>query len=172
LPVFNYGSFSQITIPTSKPPSHCSNSLTESQPRYGEASKIGTTGIAAKGSKDLEGYLHLQTHVPKQNTFIVKQFYSISYPLFDEVKQQHNALNEPGLEQNFKEDPNFLKCHLSFTTSNVSNLTHKEDDASPFIFVIWIPIKQKTCKLVEDKFEVHGGEFIFPDDPCGIILWG
>ncbi|KNZ63562.1 hypothetical protein VP01_11282g1, partial [Puccinia sorghi] len=48
------------------------------------ASKIGITGIAAKVAKDPDGYCELQSHVPEQNTFIGKRFYSVSSPLFDE----------------------------------------------------------------------------------------
>ncbi|KNZ60428.1 hypothetical protein VP01_15567g1, partial [Puccinia sorghi] len=81
LSILNYRSFSQITIPTSKPTSHFSNSLSEYQPGYEEASKIGITGIAAKVTKDPDGYCKLQSHVPEQNTFIGQRFYSVSSPL-------------------------------------------------------------------------------------------
>ncbi|KNZ57871.1 hypothetical protein VP01_2051g1 [Puccinia sorghi] len=84
---------------------------------YEEASKIGITGIAAKVAKDPDRYCKLQSHVPEQNTFI--------------VKKQHNALKAPGLEPNFKEDPNGFTCHLSLTISNFANLPQKDDDASP-----------------------------------------
>ncbi|KNZ50446.1 hypothetical protein VP01_4422g3, partial [Puccinia sorghi] len=67
---------------------------------------------------------------------------------------------------NFKEYPDGFTCHLSFSISNFGNKPHKENDASPFTFVMWIPIKQTTGNLVEEKFEVKGGEFIFPDDSC------
>ena len=139
---------------------------------YETASKIGTTGIAAKVAKDPEGYRQLQTLVPEQNTFIGERFYSVSGPLFEEVKQQHNALNAPGLEPNFKEDPNGFTSHLSFTISNFANTPHKDDDASPFSFVMWIPIDQTTGNLIEKDFAVQGGEFVFPDDSCGINFAG
>ncbi|KNZ50101.1 hypothetical protein VP01_459g1, partial [Puccinia sorghi] len=51
---------------------------------YEEASKIGITGIAANVAKDPDRYCELQSHFPEQNTFIGKQFYSLSCPLFDE----------------------------------------------------------------------------------------
>ncbi|KNZ63117.1 hypothetical protein VP01_1186g5 [Puccinia sorghi] len=35
-------------------------------------------------------------------------------------------------------------CHLSFTISKFANKPHKDNDASPFKFLIWIPIKQTT----------------------------
>ncbi|KNZ60410.1 hypothetical protein VP01_1558g3 [Puccinia sorghi] len=91
----------------------------------------------------------LQTHVHEQKNFIAKKLYSISFPLSNEVKQQHNALKAPGLGPNFKEDLN-------------------DDDSSPFTFFMWIPIKQTTGNLVEDNFEVQGGEFIFLEYSCGI----
>ncbi|KNZ62106.1 hypothetical protein VP01_13131g1, partial [Puccinia sorghi] len=72
--------------------------------RYEEASKIGITGIAEKVAKDPDGYCKLPSHFPKKNTFISKQSYSVSGPLFDELKKQNNALKAPGLEPNFKED--------------------------------------------------------------------
>ncbi|KNZ45172.1 hypothetical protein VP01_8415g1, partial [Puccinia sorghi] len=78
----------------------------------------------------------------------------------------------PGLEPNFKEDPNAFTFHLSFTISNFANKPHKENDASPFTFFMWIPIKQTTGNLVEENFEVKGGEFVFPDDSCGIKFSG
>ncbi|KNZ48153.1 hypothetical protein VP01_5873g2, partial [Puccinia sorghi] len=112
---------------------------------YEEESKIGITGIAAKFAKDPDGYCKLQSHVPKQNNFIG---------------------NCPGLEPNFTEDPEGFTCHLSFTISNFSNKPHKDNDSSPFTFVMWIPIEQTTGNLVEEKFEVKGGEFVFPDDSC------
>ncbi|KNZ55769.1 hypothetical protein VP01_2589g4 [Puccinia sorghi] len=37
---------------------------------------------------------------------------------------------------------------------------------------MWIPIKQITGNLVEENFEVKGGEFVFPDDSCGINFSG
>ncbi|KNZ56837.1 hypothetical protein VP01_2305g2, partial [Puccinia sorghi] len=96
LSVFNYGSFSQITIQMSKPTHHCSNSLSESQPGYEEVLKMCIMGIAAKVTKYPEGYCKLQRHFPEQN--IGKGCYSFSSPLFDEVKKQQNALGAPGLE--------------------------------------------------------------------------
>ena len=128
-------------------------------------------GIAAKVAKDPEGYCELQSQVPEQKTFLGKQFYLVSGPLFDEVKKQHNALKAHGLEPKFKEDPEDFTCHLSFTISNFAKKTHKDNDASPFTFVMWIPIKQTTGNLVEENFEVKGGEFLFPDS-CGVDFSG
>ncbi|KNZ63195.1 hypothetical protein VP01_11756g1, partial [Puccinia sorghi] len=67
---------------------------------------------------------------------------------------------------------NGFTCHLSFTISNFANKPHKDNDASPFNFVMWIPIKQTTGNLVEENFEVKGDEFVFPDDSCGIKFSG
>ncbi|KNZ49551.1 hypothetical protein VP01_4943g1 [Puccinia sorghi] len=64
------------------------------------------------------------------------------------------------------EDPDGFTCHLSFNISKFSNLPHKDNDASPFTFFMWIPIEQATGNLVEENFEVKGGEFVFPDDSC------
>ncbi|KNZ64096.1 hypothetical protein VP01_10677g1, partial [Puccinia sorghi] len=79
-------------------------------------------------------------------------------------KKQHNALKALGLEPNFKEDPEGFTCHLSFTISNFSNKPQKNNDASPFTFFMWIPIKQTTGNFFEENFEVKGGEFVFLDD--------
>ncbi|KNZ63931.1 hypothetical protein VP01_10837g2, partial [Puccinia sorghi] len=63
-----------------------------------------------------------------------------------------------------------LAVLLAIYPSLSPNLPKNEDnDASPFI---WIPIKQTTCNLVEEKFEVKGGEFVFPDESCGINFSG
>ncbi|KNZ52889.1 hypothetical protein VP01_340g9 [Puccinia sorghi] len=121
---------------------------------YESSSQIGTTGIAAKFEKDPEGYFQLQTHFHEQKHFIGNKFCSVSGALFDEFKKKHNSPNAPGLEPNFKEDPNGFTCHLSFSMSNYSNLLHKGDDTSPFTFFMWIQIEQTTGNLVEDKFEV------------------
>ncbi|KNZ52392.1 hypothetical protein VP01_3597g1, partial [Puccinia sorghi] len=40
--------------------------------------------MAAEVTKDPDRYCELQSHVPEQNTFIGKQFYSVLGPLFDE----------------------------------------------------------------------------------------
>ena len=37
---------------------------------------------------------------------------------------------------------------------------------------MWIPIEQTTGNLVEENFAVQGGEFVFPDDSCGINFSG
>ncbi|KNZ56399.1 hypothetical protein VP01_2412g4 [Puccinia sorghi] len=138
-------------IPTFQPKSHCSIYLSKSKSGYEISSKIGTTGIAEKVAKDQKGYRQLQT-LPEQNTFIGKQFYSVSVPLFKQFKQQHNSLNAPLLEPKFKEYPKVFTFHLSFTISNFSNLPHKEDDASLFTLVMWIPIEKTTDDLCGINF--------------------
>ncbi|KNZ49144.1 hypothetical protein VP01_5188g2 [Puccinia sorghi] len=85
---------------------------------YEEASKIGITGIAAKVSKDPDGYCKLQSHVPEQN------------------------------------------------------MKSRSYDASPLTSVMWIPIKHTIGNLVEENFEIKGGEFVFPDDSCSIKFSG
>ncbi|KNZ49871.1 hypothetical protein VP01_4731g1 [Puccinia sorghi] len=57
-------------------------------------------------------------------------------------------------------------CHLSFTISNLSKKERLDNDASPFIFLLWIPIEQNTVNLLKENFEVKGGQFLFPDDSC------
>ncbi|KNZ51589.1 hypothetical protein VP01_3896g1 [Puccinia sorghi] len=103
-----------------------------------------TQRIAEKFAKDPEGYSHKQT----------------------------NALNAPGLKPTFKEDPNCFTYHLSFIIPKFPKLPHKDNDASPFKFVIFTSIEQTTGNWVDDKFELQGGEFIFPDDSCGINFSG
>ncbi|KNZ62695.1 hypothetical protein VP01_1234g2 [Puccinia sorghi] len=68
-----------------------------------------------------------------------------------------------------KEDPTGFTFHLSFTISNCANLPHKDNNASPFTFVMWMPIKQTMGNLLEYKFEVQGGEFVFSDDSWSLM---
>ncbi|KNZ53076.1 hypothetical protein VP01_3350g1, partial [Puccinia sorghi] len=68
-------------------------------------------GRSAKVAKDPDRYCKLKSHAPEQNTFIGKQFYLVSSPLFDEIKKQHNALGTPRLEPNFNEN-SFILCFL------------------------------------------------------------
>ncbi|KNZ64483.1 hypothetical protein VP01_10234g1, partial [Puccinia sorghi] len=82
--IFNYGSFSKITIPMYQPTSHCSNSLSESHQANGPQNSGKMYSIATKVAKDPERYFKLQSHVPEQNNFIGKQCYSVFGPLFDE----------------------------------------------------------------------------------------
>ncbi|KNZ64697.1 hypothetical protein VP01_10037g1, partial [Puccinia sorghi] len=110
---------------------------------YEEVSQIGIIGIAAK-------------------------FYLVCGPLFDGVKKQHNTLGAPGLETS-----KILKVLLAIYCSlylSFPKRPHKDDDASHFTFIMRIPIQQTTGNLVEENFEVKGGEFVFPDDSCGITL--
>ncbi|KNZ47396.1 hypothetical protein VP01_6428g1, partial [Puccinia sorghi] len=202
LSVFNYGSFSQITISMSHPTSHCSNSLLKSQPvkwppifwedqqrsqriqtdiASSKAMFLNQTPSWANNSIELVDYLgEKKGSIYRVNDaekisaadFSWWKFYLVSGPLFDEFINPHNSLKSPGLESNFKENPDGFTCHLSFTISNFANKPHKEDDFSPFIFFMWIPIKQTTGNLVEENFEVKGGEFVFPDDSCGIKFSG
>ncbi|KNZ63669.1 hypothetical protein VP01_1115g1, partial [Puccinia sorghi] len=83
LSIFNYGSFSQITIPTSN---------LGWRKGYEEASKIGITGIAEKVAKDPDRYCKLQSHFPEKTPFIDKQFSLVHGPLYHEFNKQHNAL--------------------------------------------------------------------------------
>ena len=139
---------------------------------YEADTQIGIQGIAKKISRDQIGYEELQTHVPKVNEFIGERFRSVSVPLFEEVKKQHNLLQAPGLAPHFKDDPDGFTCHLSFTIGNFANLPHEDTDASPFSFVMWIPIKEDTGDIIESNFQVRGGEFVFPDNACGINFAG
>ncbi|KNZ44161.1 hypothetical protein VP01_944g5, partial [Puccinia sorghi] len=75
----------------------------------------------------------------------------------------------PGLEPNFKEDPDGFTFHLSFTISNFANKPHKDNDASPLTFFMWIPIKQTTSNLVEKNFEVKGELWSVPGKPLHIL---
>ncbi|KNZ63019.1 hypothetical protein VP01_11987g1 [Puccinia sorghi] len=98
------------------------------QKGHEQASKIGITGIAAKVTKDPDGYFKLQSHVPEQNTFIGKC----------------NTIL-------LKQDPDGFTCNLSFTISKFATKPHKEDDA-PFTFFMWIPIEHTTCNLGVNLF--------------------
>ncbi|KNZ44281.1 hypothetical protein VP01_9317g1 [Puccinia sorghi] len=80
------------------------------------------------------------------------------------------ALDESSQDE-IPEKPGFT-CHLSFTIANFSKKPHKDNDASPFKFFMWIPIKQTTGNFVEENFEVKGGEFLFSDDSCSIKFSG
>ncbi|KNZ50479.1 hypothetical protein VP01_4401g1, partial [Puccinia sorghi] len=60
---------------------------------------------------------------------ILQQFYLFSTmdPSLKELQshKQNSALQSPGLEPNFKEDPDSFTFHLSFTISNFSNKQRK-----------------------------------------------
>ncbi|KAH9442803.1 hypothetical protein Pst134EB_033152 [Puccinia striiformis f. sp. tritici] len=139
---------------------------------YEEDTTIATTGIAEKVSQDRLGYEDLQTHVPTLDTFISEQFQNLSQPLYNEVKEQFLSLNAPGLAPYFEENTDGFTCHLSFTLGNFSNASHTDHDASPYTFVTWLPINEKTGDLIEDKLEVTGGQFVFPRNGFGIDFTG
>ncbi|POW02528.1 hypothetical protein PSHT_12079 [Puccinia striiformis] len=139
---------------------------------YEEDTTIATTGIAEKVSQDRLGYEDLQTHVPTLDTFISERFQNLSQPLYDKVKEQFLTLNAPGLAPYFEENTDGFTCHLSFTLGNFSNASHTDHDASPYTFVTWLPINEKTGDLIEDKLEVTGGQFVFPRNGFGIDFTG
>ncbi|POV94090.1 hypothetical protein PSHT_12649, partial [Puccinia striiformis] len=70
------------------------------------------------------------------------------------------------------ENTDGFTCHLSFTLGNFSNASHTDRDASPYTFVTWLPINEKTGDLIEDKLEVTGGQFVFPRNGFGIDFTG
>ncbi|KNZ63844.1 hypothetical protein VP01_10955g1 [Puccinia sorghi] len=111
------GKLSTTTIPMSQPTSHF-------QSTYQNPNQSNSPLYAGK------------ICVHEQYTFIFKWFYLVSDPLFDEFKQQNDAHKKPGLEPNFKEEPDSFRCHLSFTISSFANLPHKDNNSSPFKFVI------------------------------------
>ncbi|KAI9609792.1 hypothetical protein KEM48_002743 [Puccinia striiformis f. sp. tritici PST-130] len=123
---------------------------------YEDDTTLATTGIAEKVSQDRLGYEDLQTHVPTVDTFLAERFQNLSQPLYEEVKEQFLTLNAPGLAPYFEENTDGFTCHLSFTLGNFSNASHTDHDASPYTFVTWLPINEKTGNLIEDKLEVTG----------------
>ncbi|KNF06644.1 hypothetical protein PSTG_00518 [Puccinia striiformis f. sp. tritici PST-78] len=139
---------------------------------YEEKTKIGITGSTEKVSLDRAAYEDLQTHVPTVNTFIGERFKNLSQPLYDEVRQQHRAVDAPGLAPHFERDPDGFTCHLSYTLGNFSNDSHTDRDASPFSFVTWLPINEKTGDLIEGDLNVSGGQFVFPRNGFGINFTG
>ncbi|KNF03159.1 hypothetical protein PSTG_03746 [Puccinia striiformis f. sp. tritici PST-78] len=128
------------------------------QKAFEEKTKICITGITGKVSFNRAAYEDLQTHVPTVNTFIGEQFKNLSQPLYDEVREQHHALDAPGLAPHFERDPDGFTCHLSYTLGNFANESHTNRDASPFSFVTWLPINKKTGDLIEGdlNWSVHG----------------
>ena len=139
---------------------------------YESCSKIGIQGIAAKVTRDPMGFKELQTQVPVIHDFIGKHFQSVSVPLFEEVKKQHNDLQAPALAPQFQPNPDGFTCHLSYTIGRFANRPHKDTDASPFSFVMWIPIEKDTGNIVDNHFQVKHGKFVFPDDLFGINFSG
>ncbi|PLW21367.1 hypothetical protein PCANC_03854 [Puccinia coronata f. sp. avenae] len=103
--------------------------------------KVSIQGISDKVKQDQLGFEDLQTHVPTINRFIGNCFQSFSQPLFDEVKKHHEELKAPGLAPHFERDPDSFTSHLSFTIGAFANTPHMDTDASPFSFVMWIPIE-------------------------------
>ena len=129
--------------------------------------KVGIQGISAKVRQDQLGFEDLQTHVLKIDNFIGDCFQSVSQPLFEEVKQNHQFLQAPVLAPHFRRDHKSFTSHLSFTIGAFANTPQIDTDASPFSFVMWIPIEKNTGNLVEENLQVKGGQFIFPGESCG-----
>jgi hypothetical protein len=115
----------------------------------------------AKTKVDIQGIVHKvrqdqvlvfedhQTHVPKIGNFIGDCFKSVSQTLFDKVQQQQGILKAPGLAPHFEGDCKSFTYHLSFTIGSFLNTPHMDTNASPFSFVMWIPIEKNTGILVE-----------------------
>jgi hypothetical protein len=133
---------------------------------------IGITGISEKVSQDPEGYEDLQAQVDDISRFVGKQFQALSRPLYEEVKSQHNELHAPGLTPLFESDPDTFTCHLSYTFDNFANKPHTDRDSSPYSFVTWLPINQRTGDLIEEELDGYGGEFVFPRHGFGINFSG
>jgi hypothetical protein len=124
-------------------------------------------GISAQVKQDQLGFEDLETHVPQIENFIGDCSQSASQPLFDKVKLHHQVLQAPGLAPHFERDDNSFTSHLFFTIGAFANTPHMDTNASPFSFVMWIPIKKDTGNLVEENLQVKGGQFIFPGESCG-----
>ncbi|PLW13378.1 hypothetical protein PCASD_19186 [Puccinia coronata f. sp. avenae] len=123
--------------------------------------KVGIQGISDKVKQDQLGFEDLQTHVPTINRFIGDHFQSVSQPLFDEVKKHHEELKAPGLAPHFKRDPDSFTSHLSFTIGAFANTPHMDTNASPFSFVMWIPIEKNTGNLVERNLQTNTHEWVY-----------
>ncbi|PLW18564.1 hypothetical protein PCASD_12792 [Puccinia coronata f. sp. avenae] len=123
--------------------------------------KVGIQGISDKVKQDQLGFEDLQTHVPKIDCFIGDRFQSVSQPLFDEVKKHHEELKAPGLAPHFERDPDSFTSHLSFTIGAFANTPHMDTNASPFSFVMWIPIEKNTGNLVERNLQTNTHEWVY-----------
>ncbi|KAA1097136.1 hypothetical protein PGTUg99_003749 [Puccinia graminis f. sp. tritici] len=139
---------------------------------FEEKSHLGITGIASKVAKDQEGWIKLFTETPWINDFLAQQFGDISLGMYREVKEQYDQQKAPSLTPFYMADPESFCGHLSFTFDNFYNKAHKDEDASPFRFAMWIPINKQTGKLVQENLQVEGGEFVFPEDGCAIDFSG
>jgi hypothetical protein len=139
---------------------------------YAENEIMGKPGIISKIKNDIDGYIKLQEDVPKINSFLAERFRAVSPPVFDKIKQQHQQLSAPSLDGYFQPDPNGFTSNLSFTYDNFFNKPHKDSDGTPYSIVMWIPIDKKTGKLVENDLQVKGGNFLLPEDGCGIDFNG
>ena len=121
------------------------------QKAFETKTKVGIQGISAKVRQDQLRFEDLQTHVPQIDNFIGDCFQSVSQPLFDKVKLHHQVLQAPGLAPHFQRDCKSFTSHLSFTIGTYKNTPHMDTNASPFSFVMWIPIKKNTGNLVEEN---------------------
>ncbi|POW05264.1 hypothetical protein PSHT_10868 [Puccinia striiformis] len=139
---------------------------------YEKNNKLGITAIGSKVAKDRAGFMRLYKEIPFVNDFLASRFRDVSLKMYHQVKSHHNQLNAPSLAPLFFADPNAFCCHLSFTFDNFYNKSHKDRDASPYSFVMWIPANKKTGKLIENDLQVEGGEFVFPNDGCAIDFSG
>ena len=119
--------------------------------------------------------MDLQHQLPQIDSFLSKCFQSLSQPVFQEVRSQHIKEKAPSFSDVFfdpQEDPGSFTSHLSYTMGNFSNESHLDNDASPYTFVMWIPINEKSGELIENSFDVKNGEFVFPKDGFGIDFQG
>ncbi|KAI7935603.1 hypothetical protein MJO28_016474 [Puccinia striiformis f. sp. tritici] len=139
---------------------------------YEEKNKLGVTAITSKVAKDQTGFINLFDETPFINNFLADRFRDVSLKMYNEVKEYHNNSKAPSLSPIFFADPDSFCCHLSFTFDNFYNKAHTDSDSSPYSFVMWIPIDKKTGQLVEENFEVEGGDFVFPNDGCAINFTG
>ncbi|KNZ48478.1 hypothetical protein VP01_5640g1, partial [Puccinia sorghi] len=151
LSVFNYESFSQIMIPTSKPTSHCSNILSKSQP----------VKWPLIFWEDQQRSQRIQTDIASSKAMFLNKTPAFAngstrFLVLYLIKSRSKKTPLKHLDWNPKEDPDGFTFHLSFTIIKSSNKTQKDNDAPPFTFFMWIPIKQTTGNFVEEIFEVKG----------------
>ncbi|KAI7947787.1 hypothetical protein MJO28_009695 [Puccinia striiformis f. sp. tritici] len=119
-------------------------------------------------------YENLQDKLQEMEAFLATRLANMSEKLYEKLRQEHKAFNLPSISSsNFNDIHDFsFASHLSFTLSNFENKPHRDLDSSTYSFGLWLPIDERSGKLIQNDLEVKGGNFMFPDDNFGLNFEG
>ncbi|POW09172.1 hypothetical protein PSHT_09231 [Puccinia striiformis] len=119
-------------------------------------------------------YENLQDELQEMEAFLATRLANMSEKLYEKLRQEHKAFNLPSISSlNFDDIHDFsFASHLSFTFSNFENEPHRDPDSSTYSFGLWLPIDERSGKLIQNNLEVKGGNFMFPDDNFGLNFEG